>query len=119
MALIAMFVTSMMSPILVRRLAVLGFIAAFIAVALLPVLGTDFGKGAVRWYSLGFASLQPSEFLKPGFVVATAWMLAASQAVGGPPGKSYSFALTMIICTMLALQPDFGQACLVFFAWGV
>ena len=34
MALIAMFVTSMMSPILVRRLAVLGFIAAFIAVAL-------------------------------------------------------------------------------------
>ena len=42
MALIAMFVTSMMSPILVRRLAVLGFIAAFIAVALLPVFGTDF-----------------------------------------------------------------------------
>jgi cell division protein FtsW len=112
MALIAMFVTSMMSPILVRRLAVLGFIAAFIAVALLPVFGTDFGKGAVRWYALGFASLQPSEFLKPGFVVVSAWMLAAAQEINGPPGRMYSFILAMCIAMMLALQPDFGQACL-------
>jgi cell division protein FtsW len=119
MALTAMFVTSMMSPILVRRLAVLGFIAAFIAVALLPVFGTDFGKGAVRWYALGFASLQPSEFLKPGFVVVSAWMLAAAQEINGPPGRMYSFILAMCIAVMLALQPDFGQACLVLFAWGV
>ena len=119
MALIAMFVTSMMSPILVRRLAVLGFIAAFIAVALLPLFGTDFGKGAVRWYALGFASLQPSEFLKPGFVVVSAWMLAAAQEINGPPGRMYSFILAMCIAVMLALQPDFGQACLVLFAWGV
>src|SRR6056297_2347510 len=69
MALVAMLLTSMMSPTLVRRLAVLGFLGAFVALALLPFLGTDFGKGAVRWYSLGFASLQPSEFLKPFYVV--------------------------------------------------
>ena len=119
MALIAMFVTSMMSPILVRRLAVLGFIAAVIAVALLPVFGTDFGKGAVRWYALGFASLQPSEFLKPGFVVVSAWMLAAAQEINGPPGRTFSFILAMCIAVLLALQPDFGQACLVLFAWGV
>jgi len=118
-ALIVMFITSMMSPILVRRLAVLGFIMAFIAVALLPMFGTDFGKGAVRWYALGFASLQPSEFLKPGFVVVSAWMLAAAQEISGPPGRMYSFILTMTIAVMLALQPDFGQACLVLFAWGV
>ena len=43
---------------------------SFVALALLPVFGTDFGKGAVRWFSLGFASVQPSEFLKPGFVIA-------------------------------------------------
>ena len=118
-ALVAMLITSMMSPTLVRRLAVLGFLAAFVAVALLPVLGTDFGKGATRWYSLGFASLQPSEFMKPGFVVMTAWLLAASQQLGGPPGKTYSFVLTTIIVLMLALQPDFGQAALILFAWGV
>lgn len=118
-ALIVMLITSMMTPQLVRRLAVLGFIAAFVALMLLPFLGTDFGKGAVRWYSLGFASFQPSEFLKPVFVVVAAWFMAASYEIGGPPGRLYSFVLTVIICLMLALQPDFGQACLVLFAWGV
>ncbi|MEM8538380.1 MAG: putative lipid II flippase FtsW [Pseudomonadota bacterium] len=119
LALVAMVVTSMMSPKLVRRLAVLGFVVAFVALALLPFFGTDFGKGAVRWYSLGFASIQPSEFLKPGFVVVAAWMMAASQQIHGPPGTMWSFVLCISIVLMLALQPDFGQACLVLFGWGV
>ncbi|WP_299200790.1 putative lipid II flippase FtsW [uncultured Tateyamaria sp.] len=118
-ALILMIITSMMSPVVVRRLAVLGFLVSFVALALLPFFGTDFGKGAVRWYSMGFASIQPSEFLKPGFVVAAAWMLAASQELNGPPGRTWSFALCISIVLMLALQPDFGQACLVLFGWGV
>jgi cell division protein FtsW len=119
MAMIAMLLTSMMSPLVVRRLAVVGFLAALAALMMLPFFGTDFGKGAVRWYSLGFASVQPSEFLKPGFVVAAAWMMAASREIGGPPGLSWSFILTIIIVAFLALQPDFGQAALVLFAWGV
>ncbi|UUV05103.1 MULTISPECIES: putative lipid II flippase FtsW [Ruegeria] len=119
LALIAMLLTSMMSPTLVRRLAVLGFLGAFVALVFLPVFGTDFGKGAVRWYSLGFASLQPSEFLKPGFVVVAAWLLAASQEINGPPGRIWSFALCMAIVGMLVMQPDFGQACLILFGWGV
>ncbi|MEX0366567.1 MAG: putative lipid II flippase FtsW [Ruegeria sp.] len=119
MALVAMLLTSMMSPTLVRRLAVLGFLGAFVALALLPVFGTDFGKGAVRWYSLGFASIQPSEFLKPGFVVVAAWLFAASQEINGPPGRLWSFLLCMAIVAMLVMQPDFGQACLMLFGWGV
>ncbi|MEP5732472.1 MAG: putative lipid II flippase FtsW [Sulfitobacter sp.] len=119
LAIIAMVLTSMMSPVVVRRLAVLGFVVAFVALALLPFFGTDFGKGATRWYSLGFASVQPSEFLKPGFVVASAWMMAASLEINGPPGKAWSFVLCLSIVLILALQPDFGQACLVLFSWGV
>jgi len=119
LALIALFLTSMMSPQLVRRLAVMGFAAAFLALALLPFFGTDFGKGAVRWYTLGFASLQPSEFLKPVFVIVAAWMMAAAQDLGGPPGRLYSFILMVMIVLMLVMQPDFGQAALVLFGWGV
>ncbi|MEM6890538.1 MAG: putative lipid II flippase FtsW [Pseudomonadota bacterium] len=119
LALIVMLIASMMAPRLVRRLGVIGFAVAFMALALLPVFGTDFGKGAVRWYGLGFASLQPSEFLKPAFVVVAAWMMAASADVNGPPGKVWSFVLCVTIVLMLALQPDFGQACLVLFSWGV
>ncbi|SFQ33903.1 cell division protein FtsW [Roseivivax halotolerans] len=118
-ALIAMFATSLMAPSTIRRLAVVGFVLSFIALALLPFFGTDFGKGAMRWYSLGFASLQPSEFLKPTFMIAAAWLIAASQEIGGPPGRAWSFALALAIVLMLAMQPDFGQACLVLFGWGV
>lgn len=119
LAIVAMLITSMMSPAMVRRLAVLGFFAAFAAIALLPAFGTDYGKGAVRWYSLGFASIQPSEFIKPGFVVISAWLMAASQEINGPPGKSLSFVLTLVIVGFLVMQPDFGQASLVLFSWGV
>ncbi len=119
LAMTAMVLTSMMTPMLVRRLAVIGFLISLVALMLLPVLGTDFGKGATRWYSLGFASIQPSEFLKPGFVVVGAWMMAASREINGPPGLSWSFILTMVIVAFLAMQPDFGQASLVLFAWGV
>ena len=119
MAMAAMIGVSMMTPDMVRRVGVIGFLAAFVALCLLPVFGTDFGKGAVRWFSFGFASVQPSEFLKPGFIIITAWLMAASQDLTGPPGKSLSFALTALIVMLLALQPDFGQAMLVIFAWGV
>lgn len=110
---------SMLTPETIRRLGVVGFAISFVAIALLPVLGTDFGKGAVRWYSLGFASFQPSEFLKPGFIVLTAWLMAASQEINAPPGKAISFGVALVVVGFLATQPDFGQSMLVLFGWGV
>lgn len=117
MALVVMLVVSMLSPVQVRRLGVLLFIGAFLTVAALPGIGTDFGKGATRWLSLGFASVQPSEFLKPGFIAICGWFMASAQAVGGPPGRLYSFFVAAVVIVMLALQPDFGQASLVLFSW--
>ncbi len=119
LGMIVMVGFSMMPPAMIRRLGVMGFALSFVAMALLPFAGTDFGKGAVRWFSFGFASFQPSEFLKPGFMVIVAWLMAASQDINGPPGKSASFALTLILVLLLAIQPDFGQAALILFGWGV
>lgn len=119
LAMTVMVAVSMMSPDMVRRLGVLGFGLSFIALILLPIFGTDFGKGAVRWFSLGFASVQPSEFLKPGFIVMSAWLMAAAQDLNGPPGKIMSFGIVLTVVGFLAMQPDFGQAMLVLFGWGV
>ncbi|WRH61930.1 MAG: putative peptidoglycan glycosyltransferase FtsW [Fuscovulum sp.] len=119
LALAAMVGVSMMTPAMVRRIGVAGFALAFLALCLLPFFGTDFGKGAVRWFSLGFASVQPSEFLKPGFVIVVAWLMAASFDLNGPPGKTVSFAIALVVVALLAIQPDFGQAALVLFGWGV
>ncbi len=118
-ALALMVIVSMLPVQVVRRLAVLGFAASFVALIFLPIFGTDFGKGAMRWYSLGFASVQPSEFLKPVFLVLSAWLIAASHEINGPPGKLFSFIITLVVVGFLAMQPDFGQACLVLFGWGV
>ncbi|RCW79711.1 FtsW/RodA/SpoVE family cell cycle protein [Paracoccus lutimaris] len=120
MALVALVVVSTFSPRTVRRIGVAGFAAAILVVLVLPFIGTDFGKGAVRWLRLpGGMSVQPSEFLKPCFVVICAWFMAASQEVGGPPGRAYSAVLAALTVVLLALQPDFGQASLVLFSWCV
>jgi cell division protein FtsW len=119
LGMMAMLICSMLSPTQVRRIGVIGFLVAFVALILLPFFGTNFGKGAIRWYSLGFGSLQPSEFLKPFFVILVAWLMAASQEIYGPPGKTMALALLVMIVVMLAAQPDYGQACLIIFGWGV
>jgi cell division protein FtsW len=119
MALGAMLVVSTAAPRDIRRMATLGFLAFFALVLALPWLGTDFGKGAVRWFSFGFASIQPSEFLKPFFAVTVAWLLSASSHENGPPGALLSLILTVAVAGALALQPDFGQATLVIATWGM
>ena len=119
LSLAAMVLLSMASPEMVRRLGVVGFLAVFASIMALPLLGTDYGKGAVRWYSLGVVSVQPSEFLKPCFIVVAAWMIAAGSAINGPPGKTYSFVLAVLVVVFLVMQPDFGQSLLVLFGWGV
>ncbi|MDS9468685.1 putative peptidoglycan glycosyltransferase FtsW [Paracoccus sp. MBLB3053] len=119
-ALLVMLVISTFSPRQVRRIGVLGFVVAMTAIFLLPLIGTDFGKGAVRWLRLpGGMSIQPSEFLKPCFIAICGWFMAASQEVGGPPGRSISALVASVVVVMLALQPDFGQASLVLFSWCV
>ena len=119
LSLFVMVVFSMLSSKAIRRLGVIGFLLCFVALGLLPFFGTDFGKGAVRWYGLGFASLQPSEFLKPGFIVTVAWLISASGQINGAPGRLWSFILTMRVVALLIIQPDFGQACLILFGWGI
>jgi len=119
MSLVVMLLVSMAAPATVRRWSVLGFVLAFVTLLALPVIGTDFGKGATRWISLGFVSLQPSEFLKPFLAVTAGWLLAAGQMLNGPPGRAISLAMVLSAVLMLALQPDFGQAMLVMFGWGV
>jgi cell division protein FtsW len=118
-ALFLLLVVSMMSPLRLRRWGVIAFGVSVVALALLPVFGTDFGKGAVRWYSLRVVSLQPAEFLKPSFAIFAAWLMAASYDIKGPPGKAMSFGVAVALTVVLALQPDFGQAGLIIATWAL
>lgn len=118
MGMIALVVASVLQPSTIRRLGVIGFAACLAALLLLPFFGTNFGKGAIRWYSLGFGSVQPSEFMKPCFVILSAWLMAAAHQIEGPPGRAMSFGIAVMLVGLLAMQPDFGQASLIVFSWG-
>ena len=112
-----MIIISMLPLVLVRRIALAGFLISVVAVVLLPIFGTDYGKGAIRWFSFASFSLQPSEFLKPCFVIFSGWVMKSSFDLNGPPGRLISFIVAFFLSTLLALQPDFGQASLIIGSW--
>lgn len=113
-----MFSVSLMSPIMVRRTGVLLFAACLVLLVATLIVGPEV-KGARRWIPLGSFSLQASEFLKPAFIIFTAWMFSESSRVPGFPGWKISFASVAIVVALLIAQPDFGQTMLVSFVWGV
>ena len=115
-----MVTVSVLSPDNARRTGTIIFLFSLIGLFLLPFFGVNHGKGAVRWLSLpGLMTFHPSEFLKPGFVVVVAWLLTVKDKAGKFPGAMISLALTVMIAFILAMQPDFGQAGMIIFAWGV
>ncbi len=112
-----MIIISMLPLLLVRRIALIGFIICVFAIIFLPAFGTDYGKGAIRWFSFASVSVQPSEFLKPCFIIFTGWVMKSSFDIDGPPGRLISFAIAFSLSILLALQPDFGQASLIISSW--
>ena len=76
-------------------------------------------NGSKRWLDLGAFGLQPSEFAKPGFVIAAAWMLAEGARDPKFPGGAVAMGLYAIFAVLLLLQPDFGQWALMTAVWAV
>ena len=118
MALAVVAATSLMSPRGVRRLAVVCFAAAAVLMALVPVHGEEI-RGATRWIVLSGMSVQPSEFVKPGFAVITAWLFAERRVEPRFPGYAISTALFAVVAALLLMQPDVGMTIVVAAVWGV
>ncbi|RWB60554.1 putative lipid II flippase FtsW [Mesorhizobium sp.] len=76
-------------------------------------------KGARRWVSLAGLSIQPSEFLKPAFVIICAWLFAEHRRQPDIPGNLFAMLLLALVISLLVAQPDLGQTMLVLGTWGV
>ena len=109
--------TSALSVTGVRRFAGLALLASLIALVLVLVMGADV-KGATRWIRLGSFSLQPSEFLKPAFVVIAAWLFSEEDRGAPVPGRLVAFGFYGMSVVLLMLQPDFGQTVLISLVFG-
>lgn len=108
-AILVMAAVSLLAPKGVARLGAAAFVVGLALTALASVSGVEV-KGARRWLAFGGFSLQPSEILKPGFVVVTAMLLAARR-------DALAAALLVLPLAALALQPDIGMAATVTAVW--
>ena len=84
--------------------------------AAVPLIGVEV-NGAHRWIGVGFAQFQPSEFLKPLFVVSLAWLLSLKQQDKSLPVVPLTGALVGVIAILLMKQPDFGQTIIFGTMW--
>ena len=116
-AIAIMFSASTLTPKQIRRASLVIFVVGIALMALILGLGPEI-KGAKRWLQIGFLTIQPSEFVKPAFIVLTAWLFNESQKRRDIPGIQLAVALYAIFAVLLILQPDFGQTLLVTLVWG-
>ena len=84
--LMVMIAVSFLSPRSIRRLALVVFIVALAMTAATLVIGAEV-KGARRWIVLAGVNIQPSEFVKPAFVILIAWLFAEFDAQGRHSGQ--------------------------------
>jgi cell division protein FtsW len=108
--------SSLLSLRTIKIVAAVVFALALIGSTLVLFTGSEV-LGAKRWIDLGWMTLQPSEFLKPGFAVLAASILA-DKAKMILPKEVITFLLIVPALAVLLLQPDVGQTGLLLALWG-
>ncbi|MDP2131003.1 MAG: putative peptidoglycan glycosyltransferase FtsW [Erythrobacter sp.] len=98
-----------------RRIGILVGAIMLALMFLVPIIGEE-KNGARRWINFGM-SLQPSEFLKPGFAIICAWILSWRLRDPGLPVILYVSALMALIAGLLMAQPNLGDAILFAGIW--
>jgi cell division protein FtsW len=111
-----MLAVSMLPKVKARRLALIGTMIFVLLLAVTPLIGIE-KNGARRWLGLGVGQLQPSEFLKPLFVVSLAWLLSLKQQDRSLPVATLSGVLVACIAILLMKQPDLGQTVIFGATW--
>ena len=110
-AVVAMIIAAQLPPDFLRRWTPWGYLAGLILLVLVLTTG-EVGQGARRWLDLGIR-FQPSEIMKLGVPMMTAWYLHNRRL---PPraGQLLLIALLIAVPTLLiARQPDLGTALLI------
>jgi cell division protein FtsW len=117
-ALVLMLTLSML-PVGLIRLAGIATMLVFLPLLLLTLVIGSEAKGASRWIYIGGFSVQPAEFLKPGFAVVNAWLLCWAKRELVMQPLLWSGGLTLFLVTVLMTQPDFGQTALLLAIYGI
>ena len=112
-ALMAVFIIVFLSFLdtkILRRIALVGILISIIV--LIAILSMNYEvKGSKRWLKILDLSFQPSEFIKPFFLVLSGWFL--NKGIQGHKISMYIVFITFFLLTgLIILQPDFGMTIL-------
>ncbi|WP_337266987.1 putative lipid II flippase FtsW [Oryzifoliimicrobium ureilyticus] len=116
-SLMVMIGLSFLTPRQVRRAAIILLIVSIGMMILALFFGVEI-KGSRRWFSIGSFGVQPSEFMKPAFVVVCAWLFAEHARQPEIPGNLFAIILFGMVAALLVAQPDLGQTILTTAVWG-
>ncbi|NKB49443.1 MAG: cell division protein FtsW [Alphaproteobacteria bacterium] len=108
--------TSLMTPLQIRRVAVIGFVCCLIGLSATLAFGIEI-NGARRWLSLAGLSVQVTEFAKPTFAVLTAWLLAEKLKDNSFPGHIFAVITFALLIALTISQPDLGQTAVIGAVW--
>jgi cell division protein FtsW len=111
-----MIAVSMLAKPTARRLSIIGAILFTCLLFLVPLIGVEV-NGARRWLDAGFTQFQPSEFLKPMFIVTVAWLLAMKDKDQRLPVVPLTAVLTGVVALLLMRQPNLGETVIFVAAW--
>lgn len=111
---------SFMDKRMVWRFGTVGFVACLCAMIAVLSVGVEI-KGAALAASFGF-SVQPSEFIKPCFLIVSAWLMSLQKAEVGFEGRTFpgnivAAGLYGLVVALLMLQPDLGMTVIVSLSW--
>lgn len=121
-----LFVTSMFNKKWVLRLSWLN-VAVGLLLLLVTLVAPHAIKGSTRWVSIGSFNVMPSDIMKPGFIIVTAWFLSLMKEKFGneiflnkeawqlKPLSWWSYFAVFIPAFLIIMQhPDLGTSLLYF-----
>ncbi len=116
LAYMVMILISMQKLKFIRRLSLLGYIIA-ISLVIMTFFFGEANKGASRWLIIFGFSIQPSEFVKPFFIVTAAWLFDGQRQHADFPGNLLSTALFLFTAMLIIRQPDIGMTMVISAVW--
>ncbi len=111
LSLIFLFILSQFNNKNIRRVSLFAFILLLILMIIIFFLDYEV-KGAKRWIQIFNFTLQPSEIIKPVFVILSAWCISKSIE----DKKFYLpilFIFFFLLLILIIMQPDLGMTVLI------
>jgi len=116
MAIGAMFSMTLLKPSGVRKVGFLVFVLAYAGIIYTLIGGVDV-KGATRWMSVFGQTVQPTEFMKPGLILVTAYFLSRTRYEDRFKGFVLAVLVLAAVIVPVLLQPDFGMFLMFSLVW--